>query len=231
MDNLLRVPATESVYDRINRGLIDFVGGEASLLYNELKKVNVITAGGAILSLYKGTEINDLDLFPETTNDLNYLLQIIDNYNRLQNISKLYRECDTHNAITYILQNKTGQEVKIQVIRNTAFLGTPLDIINRFDLNVCKAFYKFKDNSLYLSNYWYAGVITNKLEYNYKSNSLALSLMRIEKYKKRGFEFSKENTERLISTLEDQKLLEKAQIKLQKFEKLDQYETSKTKIP
>lgn len=139
----------------------------------EKSKEQVWIAGGAILSIIKGEQINDLDVYVSPETDVEKIKNIIKD-------SKYKEVCKTENAITY----RKGKRC-VQLI--TCFkLNEGKDVDKYFDFSVCSNAYSLKDHDLYVcdingiaSNYSYILGIKHPLP----------TLHRLKKYRDKGYRF------------------------------------------
>lgn len=144
-----------------------------------LKEKPVSIAGGAINSVFTGRNIEDYDLccmsypvFKDATDffEKNYW----DN-----------KVSDTVRAITYVIDGKKYQLLK-------RFTGRTLDILEKFDFTICKGLYAhcLSEPNWYFDPLFFPHIAQRRLVFNPFALSPIDSLIRIEKYKKRGYTIS-----------------------------------------
>jgi hypothetical protein len=146
-------------------------------VYNLCKECNVVLAGGAITSIFTGKEINDFDLYFKTKEDL----------------LKFYRDISdgeyivgsTDKSFTFTTSKKMYQVIYFDLF------PTVQDIFNSFDFSVCMGAYDFSTEEFVLDEGFITDNISRSLVVKGKTTFPVISLLRVDKYKKKGYNISK----------------------------------------
>lgn len=154
-------------------------------LFELFQRQRVVLAGGAITSIFTSQPINDFDLFfpsQEALTATNVALKSVMNslkggYYRLI--------CTSQNAITIQLGTDHKKPITVQLI-STRF-GDAEQIISSFDLTVCKGAFDFLSQNFIFSPTFFKDLAQKKLVYNHLYDHPIGALLRIEKYRKRGY--------------------------------------------
>ena len=153
-------------------------------------------AGGAILSLATKTDINDYDIYPKNEEgfaDVIYTLHDIGCF--VVNISD--------RAITYKSndeKNDNGERAIIQVMTYDYF-DTPEKIYENFDFSVCMGAFDCDTKQYDFHSDFYPDIATNTLRFNHKTRYPLNSLLRVNKYRQKGFFISKPEYTKLALTI------------------------------
>lgn len=150
----------------------------------ELK--NCFIAGGAILSSVTKTDINDYDIYPKNFDGFVDVL-----YSLRENGA--YVVSLTDRAITYIcnhVHDRNGNRVTAQVMLFDWF-DTPKKIFDYFDFTVCMAAYDCDTNEYTFHDKFYPDVASKTLRFNHNTKYPLGSLIRVQKYKNKGFNIGK----------------------------------------
>jgi hypothetical protein len=142
------------------------------LVLNDLSSVcDVWVAGGAILSVLNQVSPNDIDLFFKNENDLKKAMLFF-----TVNSGKVYYESDKVIKIQY-------KSLKLDLVK--IYFESPLQCINDFDFDICKAY--VYQNELFLHNGFKTTfkqkllVISGNIQYPFST------LYRLQKYTNKGY--------------------------------------------
>ena len=156
-------------------------------IYESLKAYDCIVAGGMITSLFCNTDINDVDVYFRSMEDLDGFL----------------KECVRNNK--WIL-SKTDKAllinwhgVKVQLIYFNTFDNIQ-DLFNTFDYTVCMGSYDFKTEEFILHDDFLKHNAQKILKFNSKTAYPLVSAFRIDKYKTKGYTISKDEFMRIMLT-------------------------------
>lgn len=149
-------------------------------------------AGGAIHSLVTKTEINDYDIYPKSLNDFgNILYTLNDNSCFVVNISD--------RAITFKSNTEkkdSGERMIVQVMFFDWF-ETSDKIFDKFDFTICMAAYDCDSMKYEFHPDFYPDIASKSLRFNNNTQYPISSLIRTQKYKKKGYHFGKSESLKL----------------------------------
>lgn len=163
-----------------------------------LKKNNAFIAGGAITSIFTGAPIKDFDIFFRSETDFKTAER------EFFSLSKagIYT---TPNAIT--LKNVDNTSTIIQLIRlKTSFVEEPRDIFKEFDFIACCGAYDFQIGGFILHENFLKHLAKRELVFNPTHKYPISSLLRVEKYKQKGFKINKENYFKILLSIASLKI-------------------------
>lgn len=149
--------------------------GNESELWQELKKCKCWIAGGAILSIFTGEEVNDVDVFFRSKEDV---FNIINSRSGNWYFTKW-------SATTADIIRKP-----IQLVYKNTFSSTE-EIFNTFDFSVCCAAYDCETEEFVFGNTFFEDVMSRTIHFNHHTDGAIMTLSRIVKYQERGYSFPK----------------------------------------
>lgn len=159
--------------------------GEA--LVEMLKKYNMIVAGGAVTSIFTNRDINDIDIYARSEEDLIGFLEDFWDYKSVVISS-------TRKATQF----KYG-ELVVQLIHFNYF-DEPSKIFDSFDFTVCMAAYDFKDNKFYFHDDFMKHNSQKIIRFNSNTAYPIVSALRVKKYEEKGYKISKAEFVRIVMT-------------------------------
>jgi len=146
-------------------------------------------AGGAVLSRVTKAEVVDWDIYPKTKEAaLDICLTLVDNGCFVLNI--------TDRAITFksnYLIADNGERQTLQVMTFDVF-PTAQDIFDFFDFTVCMGAYDCDTKDYTFEESFWPDVASKTLRFNPKTKYPLASLIRLGKYRKKGYEIGKGET-------------------------------------
>ena len=152
-------------------------------------KYNCYIAGGAIVSIFTGSKINDFDIYFPSYYDSNTDMEKndLDAFEEeLQLINSCKREIITDFATTYTIGNKQIQIISIY--KDKFFIE---DILEQFDYICCMGAFKFSDdNTFVLSDKFLHHNAKKQLVFNVLTEFPFASFIRMKKYINRGYDIS-----------------------------------------
>lgn len=157
-------------------------------LYSELKDYNCYIAGGTITSLFCNREINDVDVYFRSKQDLADFL-----YDNVEYSKWVLAKTNKALLIDY------KEKVDVQLIWFDTF-NTTEDIFDTFDYTVCMGAYDFKTEEFVLHKDFLQHNSQRILKYNSKTAFPIVSALRVEKYKDKGYTISKPEFMRVLLT-------------------------------
>lgn len=159
------------------------------LLYNNLKDYNCIVAGGMITSLFCNREINDIDVYFRSKEDIrDFIIEVVRGNGDMWIVAKTKKS----------LSLKFGEKL-IQLICFDVFNAAE-DIFNTFDFTVCMGAYDLKTEEFVLHKDFLKHNTQRLLMFNNKTAYPIVSSLRVDKYKQKGYSISKTEYLRVILT-------------------------------
>lgn len=140
-----------------------------------LKECKCWIAGGAILSLFTGNEVNDIDVFFRSKEDV---------FNAINSFS-------AHWYFTKWSATSKGIFKKpVQFVYKNTFSSVE-EIFKDFDFSVCCAAYDCATEEFVFGNTFFEDVAARTIHFNPHTNSAIMTIPRIIKYQERGYSFPK----------------------------------------
>jgi hypothetical protein len=149
---------------------------------------NCFIAGGSILSTVTKTDVADYDVYPKNKNGLESALYVLmeDHSSFICNISD--------RAITLKVNDvkdpKTGNRVIVQIMFFKWF-ETAKSIFDVFDFTVCMGAYDCDTQEYVFHEDFYGDIASKTLRFNHNTKFPLNSLMRVSKYKNKGYHIGK----------------------------------------
>lgn len=157
------------------------------------KKYNVMICGGAILSSFMDTVINDYDVYFRNDKDCTNFIEEIKSKGFKLGFS-------SNNAVSF--ENRNG--VKIQAITNPELMGTsPFEVFKNFDFTICMGAYDFVVDDFVISSEFLNDIAQKRLNFNTGTKYPICSLIRTKKYQEKGFVIDAKNMIVLALTIKE----------------------------
>lgn len=176
-------------YSSEQRKIEELLGPE---LYEFFKDSGVILAGGAITSLFTNKEINDFDIYFQ---DLRTLVDAVafcfgeEDYCRYDSLDGGISTIRFHNMTDKsMLLEANGQNIQFIHFDYFNSIG---DIFNTFDFTCCMGAYDFKNEMFVMHEDFMKHNSQRYLKFNNGTAFPLVSLLRVDKYKQKGYEISK----------------------------------------
>ncbi|MGG1652292.1 hypothetical protein ABHN03_04100 [Paenibacillus sp. NRS-1775] len=150
-----------------------------SHLVNTLKEHEVFVAGGTITSLFSGNPINDIDLYFRSEASL------------VELVERIYEDSDewvyalTKKALLVRVDDKEVQLIHFKYFENAE------QIFDSFDFTICMGAFDFKTEEFILHNDFLKHNAQRQLRFNKDTAFPIVSLLRVQKYKDKGYYISK----------------------------------------
>jgi hypothetical protein len=163
--------------------------------------------GGAIYSLYNGSEPNDYDFFLTDKDLVNRLREaIIKHLNDFSNPESLYineKENMIHGSVFghryLITDNAISVDGKYQII--TRWVGEPEEVISEFDFK--HNMYCYRNKELHTYSQW-DYLEDNKLRYNEKrARDICGTIIRVKKFVERGHTITNREMSKMLLKLHE----------------------------
>lgn len=156
-------------------------------LYDILKSFNVMVAGGTITSLFTNHEINDIDVYFRSKEDLEDFLK--------EEMEGTWIIAHTDKALLF-----RYDKIEVQAIYFRYFT-TPQEIFDTFDFTVCMGAFDFSTEEFVLHNDFIKHNSQRILKFNQGTAYPIVSALRVDKYKKKGYTISKPEFIRIMLTI------------------------------
>lgn len=166
-----------------------------------LKAYHVIVAGGTITSIFTGKEINDIDMYFKTKQDLSDFL---------------YNEMDCNwviaNTDKAFLFQKDGKKIQAIYFR---YFDSAESIFDTFDFTVCMGAYDFDKEEFVLHKDFLKHNASRILKFNANTAFPIVSALRVQKYVNKGYSISKAEYLRIMLTIANSKISTYEELKAQ----------------
>ena len=145
------------------------------VVYSRCKNYNAVLAGGAILSIFSNTEVNDFDFYFHTKEDA----------------GNLYFDFEGCGVFSYTEKSilLSHEDKKINII-TFDFFDSVQEIFNSFDFTVAMGAFDFKTETFIFDERFHRDIIGRKLFYSTTNQYPIGTLLRVQKYKDKGFKIS-----------------------------------------
>lgn len=157
-----------------------------SLKHLPITASNSYVAGGAMLSILTNKPIADVDIYPKKQS------AVFDIMCELREKYKAYVISITDRAISMKTDIfcEDGKRMIAQIILGKDY-AKPSDIFENFDFTVCMVAFDCDDNTLHHHEAFFEDLAANRLNYNDSTLYPIASLVRVSKYRNKGFHISK----------------------------------------
>ncbi len=172
--------------------LLDHINNQD--VFNLLKKANCFIAGGAITSLFSGKDINDIDVYFRDFNSLNFVLQNLFKVEDSDELDMLnvssFSLIYTNYTKKSILFTKDGLNVQLIYFK---FFNTPQEIFDTFDFTINMGVFDCSTETFTFHENFLKDIAQRRLVVNPNTSFPIISLLRIDKYKQRGYRISRKD--------------------------------------
>lgn len=167
-------------------------------VYDMLKENKCVLAGGAITSLFTNKEINDYDLYFTTQSSVGNVMSEVYGFNEEGFLS-------SHDLImchatdrSFLTQDRS--QVKVQFIHYKIHPNID-SIFQSFDFTACMGAYDFATEEFMFHPDFFKANAQRSLEFNKGTDFPIVSLLRVDKYKNKGYTISKAQMLRIAFTI------------------------------
>lgn len=179
--------------------LLRNLGNDAVELF---KSTNAIIAGGAITSIFSGSEINDYDIYFRTKKDIiTFIRNAFCNEGDENDENEVYPLSEEDfldiGMYEFVCVNQTSRSItfthnglNIQLI-HFDYYNTAYDIFENYDFHINMGAYDFKLNQFVLHDDFLTSIAGRRLTFNTGTRYPIMSMLRISKYLDRGYNISK----------------------------------------
>lgn len=151
-----------------------YIDGKGGFL-QELKKYKCWIAGGAILSIFTGEEVNDVDVFFRSKEDV-------------------FNVINARSGNWYFTKwSATTKDIirkPVQLVYKNTFSSVE-EIFKTFDFSVCCAAYDCETEEFVFGDTFFEDVMSRTIHFNHHTDGAIMTLPRIVKYQERGYSFPK----------------------------------------
>lgn len=166
------------------------------------KKHKCYIAGGTITSLFCSRDINDIDVYFRDENSfIDFLYDLWDD--------QIWVLAHTRKATLFREHNKDIQLVHFSYFKEAK------DIFDTFDFTVCMAAFDFADEQFVLHENFLQHNSQRILKFNKSTAFPLVSMLRVQKYKDKGYEISKPEFFRILLSCMDLEITSFEQLKEQ----------------
>ncbi len=186
------IKRNHNLYEFQRKKLYNILGEE---LVNIFKETKVIVAGGSINSIFTNREINDIDVyFRDDISLANVIDYIWEDYGIL---------CATNKAV--LLRCDSDENKLVQLISYKKYKDAK-DIFNSFDFICCMGAFDFKTETFIFDERFFMDNSQNILRFNSNTDYPLMSMIRVDKYKHKGYSISKSEFIRILLTCMNKKI-------------------------
>lgn len=169
-------------------------------LYSLMKDLKMILAGGALTSLFTGKEVNDYDLYFTDEDSVGVLISEIYGHSAYDYLQSYQVKLNFMTEKSLLLKSET--DAKVQFIHYKMYKDAQ-DIFDSFDYTINMVAFDFaKEEFAFHPEFWHH-LSNRSLHFNPRTLFPVVSLMRVDKYKQRGYTISKSEMLRIAFTIAD----------------------------
>lgn len=168
-------------------------------VYELLKEMKVVLAGGAITSIFSGAEVMDWDLYVTDKEGLSRLLSLVYGVSEEDLIAPydlLVKFATNRSMLCTDKYNKN----KLQFIHYKIFKDAE-DIFNSFDFEHVMGAFNFATEEFVFHDNFFKSLAQRNIVFNPNTDFPVVSLMRVQKYKDRQYKISKAQMLRVAFTI------------------------------
>lgn len=168
-------------------------------VYDMLKDMKVVLAGGAITSIFSGAEVMDYDLYFTDKEGLSRLVAEVFGVSEEDHINQfdLIAKFATNRSMLCI--DKYSKN-KLQFIHYKVFKDAH-DIFNSFDFEHVMGAFDFATEEFVFHDNFFKSLAQRNIVFNPNTDFPVVSMMRTNKYKERGYKISKAQMLRVAFTI------------------------------
>lgn len=178
------------------KALLSLIDEEVEQLFRE---VGAIVAGGAITSLFTRSEVNDLDVYFPSEEALFHTVAAIfgktDYHPLLFKMSQFKLVYGGMSQNTLMFQTRSGQDVQMMTFK---WFKNPQEIFNTFDYTCCMGAFEFSTGDFVLHKDFLKHNAQRYLKFNPGTAYPMMSMMRVDKYRQKGYKISKTELIRVL---------------------------------
>lgn len=163
-----------------------------------LAEYDAIIAGGAITSLFCNRDINDLDIYFRSERDLVKVLAAIYNKDEIAD-SEIgsFSVHVSHLSQRTIMCSQNGQVIQLMTFK---YFPTAQEVFDTFDFTCCMGAYECKKDEFTFHPDFLQHNSQRYLKFNTGTAYPLMSLLRVDKYKEKGYQISKSEFLRVVFT-------------------------------
>lgn len=183
------------MYEKEINKLKNMMGHE---LWDLLSEQGCYIAGGALTSLFSNQEVNDIDVYFPSKEAFTHVLKVVYNEEEFRSDYDLgYADAIVQHVSrkAVLLTNAHGQ--KIQFIAHK-FYPIGSSIFDDFDFTINMAMVYMHGDYIVCHNEFFKHLAQRYLQVNTSTSYPLISVLRVDKYRKRGYNISKSQMLRLL---------------------------------
>lgn len=166
--------------------------------YGILQENKMVLAGGAITSLFTNREIADFDLYFTNKQSIGNILAEVYGFSDIDDIGRYTLQLCHATDRSFLTQDK--QQNKLQFIHYSVH-PTIDSIFQSFDFTACMGAYDFATEEFVFHPDFFKANAQRSLEFNKGTDFPIVSLLRVDKYKNKGYTISKAQMLRIAFTI------------------------------
>lgn len=167
-------------------------------VYGMLQHNKCVLAGGAITSLFTNKEINDYDIYFTTQASVGDILSEVYGFNEIGDLSQYDLNICHATDRSFLTQDRS--QVKVQFIHYKIHPNID-SIFQSFDFTACMGAYDFATEEFVFHPDFFKANAQRSLEFNKGTDFPIVSLLRVDKYKNKGYTISKAQMLRIAFTI------------------------------
>lgn len=167
-------------------------------VYGMLQENKCVLAGGAVTSLFTNKEINDFDTYFTNEASIGNVLSEVYGCSEIQDIGQYALQVCHATDRSFLTQN--SDKTKVQFIHYKVH-PTIESIFQSFDFTACMGAYDFATEEFVFHPDFFKANAQRSLEFNKGTDFPIVSLLRVDKYKNKGYTISKAQMLRIAFTI------------------------------
>ena len=167
-------------------------------VYGMLQDNKVVLAGGAITSLMTGKEVNDWDLYFTNQQAVGNVLAEVYGFSELDDIGRYTLQLCNATDRSFLTQTNTQD--KLQFIHYAVHENID-SIFNSFDFTACMGAYDFATEEFIFHPDFFKANAQRSLDFNKGTDFPIVSMLRVDKYRGKGYSISKAQMLRIAFTI------------------------------
>ena len=171
------------------------------VVYHHLGACNAVLAGGALTSIFSGAEINDFDIYWKDKEGFSEFIIGLYGVNPALDLSIYDLRVNHYTTRSILLEtghkNHVGEGAYVQLIGMKVFPSTQ-DIFDSFDFTINMATFDFRTEEFVFHKNFLKDIAQRRISVNEKTSYPFISVLRVDKYKERGYHISKAQMMKLL---------------------------------
>lgn len=165
-------------------------------VYDMLKDLKCVLAGGAITSIFTGKEVNDWDLYFTNREAVDEVVGNVFNVSEHEYISP-FDLIANHVTDRSLLTKAKRTQAELQFIHYKVYTDVQ-DIFNSFDFQCCMGAFDFATEEFVFHENFFKDLASRTLTFNKNTDFPIVSALRVDKYREKGYKISKAQMLRIL---------------------------------